>query len=80
MFGLGAVVALLLALPPTVAFVAAALDRHETASLVVLSGIALCLIGLASFLFMLGLIAEGVLHAQRETDPLDRLIVREVRP
>jgi glycosyltransferase involved in cell wall biosynthesis len=80
MFSYGTIVALLLALVPAVAFVGAMLDRLPGGSLVVLSGLALCLVGLASFFFMLGLIAEGVLQAQHEPDPRDRLIVRAVRP
>lgn len=78
MFGIGAVVALVVAVVPTAAFAAAVLGYLEDGSIVVLSGVSLCLIGLASFLFMLGLIAETVLRAQHEMDPLDRLIVRSV--
>lgn len=78
LFGIGAAAALLLAAIPTAAFAAAGLGYFESASLVVLSGVSLCLVGLASFLFMLGLIAETVLRAQHEMDPLDRLIVRPV--
>jgi glycosyltransferase involved in cell wall biosynthesis len=78
LFSIAAAAAFVLALVPTVAFAAAAFGYLDESSPVVLSGVALCLIGLASFLFMLGLIAESVLHAQRELDPLDRLIVRTV--
>jgi glycosyltransferase involved in cell wall biosynthesis len=78
MFGIGAVVALVVAVIPTAAFAAAVLGYLEDGSIVVLSGVSLCLIGLASFLIMLGLIAETVLRAQHEMDPLDRLIVRSV--
>jgi glycosyltransferase involved in cell wall biosynthesis len=78
MFGIGAVAALVVAVIPTAAFAAAVLGYLEDGSIVVLSGVSLCLIGLASFLIMLGLIAETVLRAQHEMDPLDRLIVRSV--
>jgi glycosyltransferase involved in cell wall biosynthesis len=80
MFSYGAIAALLLSLIPTAAFAGTALDRMATGSMVVQAGIALCLLGLSNFLFMLGLIAEGVLMAQYEADELDRHIVQVVSP
>lgn len=78
LFSIGAIAALLASLVPTTVFAAAVAGYFGDASLVVLAGISLCLVGLASFLFMLGLIAETVLRAQQEMDPLDRLIVRVI--
>jgi glycosyltransferase involved in cell wall biosynthesis len=78
LFGMAGTAALLLSLLPVAAVAAAATDLLPDGSIVVLSGIALCLAGLASFLFMLGFIAESLVRAQHEPDPLDRLIVREI--
>jgi glycosyltransferase involved in cell wall biosynthesis len=61
------------------AALAPAVDWLESGSLVVLSGVALCFLGLASFLFMLGLISESVVREQYEADPAGCLIVREQR-
>jgi glycosyltransferase involved in cell wall biosynthesis len=79
MFSYGAVAALLLTMVPAAAFAAAALELLPGASLVVLSGLALCLAGLAGYLFMLGLIAEGVVQSEHEPDPANRVIVRMQR-
>lgn len=77
LFGLAGATVLALSLLPLALVVAIALGALPHASVVVLSGIALCLVGLAVFLFMLGFIAEHVLRAGHETDPLDRVLVRE---
>jgi glycosyltransferase involved in cell wall biosynthesis len=78
LFGTAGTAALLLSLLPVAAVGAATTDLLHDGSIVVLSGIALCMTGLASFLFMLGFIAESLVRAQHEPDPLDRLIVREI--
>jgi glycosyltransferase involved in cell wall biosynthesis len=75
LFGLAAVTALTLAVLPAAAFVAKMAGYLESASLVVLSGVALCLVGLASFLFMLGLIAESMVRADDTRAP-GRVIIR----
>ncbi|HSJ07018.1 MAG TPA: glycosyltransferase family 2 protein [Longimicrobiales bacterium] len=80
LFGLAAATALTLAVLPAAAFVAKVAGYLESASLVVLSGVALCLVGLASFLFMLGLIAESMLRADHDTRALGRVIIRPVAP
>jgi glycosyltransferase involved in cell wall biosynthesis len=78
LFGMAGTAALMLSLLPVAAVAATATDLLPDGSIVVLSGIALCVVGLASFLFMLGFIAESLVRAQHEPDPLDRLIVREI--
>jgi glycosyltransferase involved in cell wall biosynthesis len=78
LFGLAGFAALMLSLLPVAAVAATATDMLPHGSIVVLSGIALCIAGLASLLFMLGFIAETVVRAQHESDPRDSLIVREI--
>jgi glycosyltransferase involved in cell wall biosynthesis len=80
LFGLASATALMLALLPAAAFAAKLAGFLESASLVVLSGVALCLVGLATFLFMLGLIAESMLRADHDTRALGRVIIRPLAP
>jgi glycosyltransferase involved in cell wall biosynthesis len=78
MFAAAAALFMLAAALPLVGFATVVLGAPGAGSMVVLASLCLCLVGLSSFLLMLGLIAESVLLAGHEHDPLHGLIVREL--
>jgi glycosyltransferase involved in cell wall biosynthesis len=77
LFGLAGAAMLLLAMLPLIAIAAMVVRTSAVEGLVTLTGISLCLIGLAGFLFMLGAIGEGMVRAERELDPQDGVIIRK---
>jgi hypothetical protein len=58
----------------------AAWDWVDSGSVVVLSAVAICWFTLAGFLVMAGLIAESSLHVERDAQPFDSVLLRQVEP
>lgn len=80
MFSAGGTAALTMALFASVLALLAAWDWVDSGSVVVLSAVAICWFTLAGFLVMAGLIAESSLHVERDAQPFDSVLLRQVEP
>ena len=78
MFSTGGIAALTMAVLTSVLALLDAWDWVDSGSVVVLSAVAICWFTLAGFLVMAGLIAESSLHVERDAQPFDSMLLRQV--